>query len=524
MKKKVLIPTKLESIATTILSEHGYVVVSDAETSLLEQAKEHSDALALIVRSEKVSAEVMDAFPALKLIVRAGAGFDTIDIAYARKKNIDVMNTPGANANAVAEEVVALVLSYYRHIVQGDITTRAGLWEKKHLMGSELTGKTVGIVGVGNIGRLVAKRMQGFEVKVLGFDPILSSVRARDMGIELCTLEEIFSQCDIITLHVPGGEQTRHMVDKNLLGLLKEGAVLINCARCGVVDEEALREVKKSKKIAYLNDVYPEDKAGEKAVADIADIMLPHLGASTLEANLTAAERAATQLIDYIEHGISSCVVNKGIPDDLDPRYQYLAYSLAQFGTKFLRGMSVRMIELTFYGDLSRYAQWFYAPLLAGLSPEMDRGLMPKDAQKILADKGVAIQVREPDESKGYGESMTIDLIADEGNKVRKVSLRGTIVEGTPMISRFNQFSRLYFDVTGHSVVFVYKDRPGVLARITSSLAEHNINIDNAHVPRDSSGAQAMACLKTNKAVSKEVVASIAAEIEADVAFAASLS
>lgn len=522
--KKILIPTKLERIAAVTLESLGYFVVSDAETTLQEQAVEHSDAQAFIVRSEKVTADIMELYPQLRLIVRAGAGFDTIDIAYARKRGIDVMNTPGANANAVAEEVVALVLAQYRHIVKGDITTRAGQWEKKHLMGLELTGKTVGIVGVGNIGRLVAKRMQGFEVKVWGYDPVLSSVKARDMGIELCTLADIFAQCDIITLHVPGGEQTRNMVDKALLESMKPEAVLVNCARCGVVDEEALREVKKTKKIAYLNDVYPEDKVGEKSVADIADIMLPHLGASTLEANLVAAQRAADQLHAYFEHGISSCVVNKHIPDDLEPSYQYLAYSLAHFGSKFLQGMSVRMIELTFYGDLQKYAQWFYAPLLAGLSPDREKGLMPKDAQNILKEKGVAIQLRQPDESKGYGNSMTIDLIADEGIKVRKVSLRGTVVEGgVPMISRFNQFDRLYFDVKGNSLVFVYKDRPGVLAHITAALAKNNINIDNAHVPRDSSGDMAMACLKTNSAVSKQQVAAIAAQIGAHVSFSTSL-
>lgn len=522
--KKVLIPTKLESVAAELLSVRGYTVLNDADTPLIDQAATHSDAFALIVRSEKVTPEIIDAFPDLKLIVRAGAGFDTIDIAYARKRGVDVMNTPGANANAVAEEVVALVLAQYRHIIAGDITTRAGKWEKKNLMGSELTGKTVGIVGLGNIGRLVAKRMSGFDVKVMGYDPVLSSVKARDMGIELTSLEDIFSKCDIVTMHVPGGEQTRNMVDKTLLSLLKPGAVIVNCARCGVVNEEALREAKKTKELHYLNDVYPEDKAGEKSVADIADIMLPHLGASTIEANLTAATRAAEQLIAYAEHGISTFVVNKGIPDDLDPRYQYLAYSLAHMGRQFLGGMPVRMIETTFYGKLAPFEQWFYAPILAGLSPDMDRGLMPKDAKNILDKQGVALQSRTPDESKGYGHSMTIDLIADDGSKVRKVSLRGTVTEGMPMISRFNQFERLYFEVNGNSLILVYKDRPGVLAAITTALAEKNINIDNAHVPRDLAGETAMACLKTNKPVSREIVDMLAKQIDATVAFSTSLN
>lgn len=522
--KKVLIPTKLESIAAEILEARNYTVISDPDTPLSEQAKLHPDAFALIVRSEKITPELIDAFPELKLIVRAGAGFDTIDIAYARKRNVDVMNTPGANANAVAEEVVAMVLAQYRHIIPGDLTTRAGKWEKKNLMGRELTGKTIGIVGLGNIGRLVARRLSGFEVSVLGYDPVLSSVKARDMGIELTSLSEIFTKSDIISMHVPGGEQTLNMVDTELLQLMKPGALLVNCARCGVVNEEALRQVKKSKEIRYLNDVYPEDKAGEKAVADIADIMLPHLGASTIEANLTAAKRAADQLIAYVEHGMTTFVVNKGTPDDLDSRYQYLAYCLAHMGRKFLGGMPVRMIETTYYGKLAPFAEWFQAPILAGLSPDMDQGLMPKDARNILEKQGVTISVRDADETKGYGNTMTIDLIADEGNKVRKVSLRGTITEGVPMISRFNQFNRLYFDIPGNSLIFIYKDRPGVLASITKGLAEKDINIDNAHVPRDSQGDTAMACLKTNKPVSKEIVAELAKTIDASVAFFTNLN
>lgn len=521
--KKILIPTKLESVAAEMLSVRGYTVLCDADTPLLEQAATHSDAFALIVRSEKITPEIIDAFPDLKLIVRAGAGFDTIDIAYARKKGVDVMNTPGANANAVAEEVIALVLAQYRHIVKGDITTRAGQWEKKNLMGSELTGKTLGIVGLGNIGRLVAKRLSGFEVKVLGYDPVISSVKAQEMGIELTSLSEIFTRCDIVTMHVPGGEMTRDMVGVELLSLMKPGAVLVNCSRCGVVNEAALRAVKKEKAVYYLNDVYPEDKAGEKEVADIADIMLPHLGASTIEANLTAAKRAAEQLIAYVEHGISTFVVNKGTPDDLDPRYQYLAYSLAHMGHLFLDGMPVRQIETTFYGKLAPFEQWFYAPILAGLSPDMDRGLMPRDAKNIMDRQGVTLQSRQPDESKGYGHSMTLDFIAEKGRKVSKVSLRGTLAEGRPMISRLNQFNRLYFEVNGNNLILMYKDRPGVLASITSALAARDINIEDAHVPRDPQGDMALACLKTNKPVPREIVSLLSKEIKATVAFATSL-
>ena len=187
--KKVLIPTKLDALASKILADRGYEVVQEPKTPVLDLAKAHPDAHAVIVRSEKVTAEVIDALPRLKAVVRAGAGFDNIDGKYARSKGIDVMNTPGANSNAVAEEVVALILADIRHVVRADVTTREGLWEKAKLMGRELTGKTVGIVGLGHIGRLVAKRISGFECRVLGYDPLVPPEKAKEFGIEPADVE-----------------------------------------------------------------------------------------------------------------------------------------------------------------------------------------------------------------------------------------------------------------------------------------------------------------------------------------------
>lgn len=522
--KKVLIPTKLEALAANILTQAGYLVIQDDATDLSTQAAQHPDACALIVRSEKVSPEIIDALPHLKLVVRAGAGYDTIDIAHARKNNIDVMNTPGANANAVAEEVVAMTLAQYRHIVRGDQSTRAGQWEKKHLMGCELANKTLGIIGLGNIGRLVAKRMQGFDVKVLGYDPVLAPQKARDMGITPCSLEEIFEQADIITLHVPGGASTKHMVNKELMSSMKDGALLINCARFGIVDEESFSALKaEGKNIHYLTDVYAEDKAGEKASAAYADLMLPHLGASTIEANLTAARRAAEQMIAYFDQGITSCVVNKGTPDGLNPEYQHLAFLLASLARKSTEGKPIRQITCTFYGSLHPFSQWFLAPILAGLTPHVERGLMPADAQKALATQGIDFISREPQTEKNYGDSMTIDLITEENHEIHSISVRGVIAEGVPMVSRFSNFSGLYFDLRGNSLVVQYKDRPGVIALIAAALAENNINIDNIAAPRDKKSGDSLAVLKVNQALSPAVVETIKKQIEPKLIFALSL-
>ena len=182
--QNILIPTKLNAAAKQLLEEQGYTVVQDADASMDELIKQHPDTEALIVRSNKVTPEVLDALPKLRLVVRAGAGYNTIDVKHARKNGVDVMNTPGANSNAVAEEVITLVLSHFRHVLRGDASVREGLWEKKKLMGRELSGKTIGILGLGNIGQFLIKRLRGFDCRIVGFDPLISAARAEELGVD----------------------------------------------------------------------------------------------------------------------------------------------------------------------------------------------------------------------------------------------------------------------------------------------------------------------------------------------------
>ncbi len=503
--KQVLIPTKLEKVAKELLAAKGFTVTQDADATLADLAKKYPDTQALIVRSEKVTAAVIDALPKLKVVIRAGAGYDNIDTKYARKKGVDVMNTPGANANGVAEEVIAMVLAQYRQIIPADATTRQGLWEKKNYMGREVTGKTLGIVGLGNIGRLVAKRLEGFEVKVLGYDPVISAARAQEMGVELCGLEKLFAEADIISLHVPATPETKGMVNAALLKLMKPGAVLVNCARAEIVNEDDLRAVKQEKKIAFLNDVYPADAAGPKSCADIADIMLPHLGASTHEANWAAAKRSAEQLIAYAERGVTTYVVNKGVPDGLDERFQQLAYHLTCVARGFLGAAPVSRIEASFYGTLHPFGKWFLPPIVAAITSDFDPSETPDAAEAFLAGKGISVGIRDTDESKKYGSSMTLDLTAGAGGKLQSVSVRGTIAEGNLMISRIDDFDKLYFMPEGHSLMVVYKDRPGVLAKITAAVAAAEINIEDIRSPHNADGTMSLAVLKVNRAVPAEV-------------------
>jgi len=516
--KKVLIPTKLHAVARETLDKHGnYNVVQDDSADLGTLASQHPDTYALIVRSEKVTAEIIDALPSLKVIIRAGAGYNTIDIKYARSRNVDVMNTPGANANAVAEEVIALMLADARHIVPADASTRAGGWEKKAFMGKEVTGKAIGIVGFGAIGQLVAKRLSGFDVKILAYDPFLSDERARDLKAESAELTEIFEKCDYVSLHMPENDETRGIINKSLLARMKNGATLINCARAGIINEEDLRALKADKNLRYLNDVYPKDEAGDKPIADVADIMLPHLGASTQEANYNAALRSATQLIGYDDKGIASYVVNRDVPEGLDRAYSELAFALAHLCRSIAGGnKQMKLIETSFYGDLAKFGDWLLVQIVAALSDDFDRTQGYDAALEYLKEMGVEYFNRETDTSKGYGNSITVDVTTSvDAAHFQRISVRGTVAEGNMMVSRINDFDKLYFEPTGTAVLFIYKDRPGVIGQIGNALAEAGINIDDMRNPHDPSGENSLALMKISQKIDADVVEKIAGKIEA---------
>jgi len=516
--RHVLIPTKLDTISAEMLKEKGYTVVQDMENSLEDLAKQYPETEVLIVRSEKVTADIIDALPKLKLVVRAGAGYNTIDIKYARRNNVAVMNTPGANSNAVAEEVVAMMLADARHIVQGDITTRAGEWCKGKMMGKELTNKSIGILGLGNIGRLLIKRLQGFDMTFLGYDPFISADRAEQMGVKLATIEEIFEECDYISLHIPENDETRGSINADLFAKMKDGATLVNCARAGVIDEEALREIKKTKNVRYLNDVYPKDVAGEKTVADVADLMLPHLGASTKEANFTAAKRSAEQTMDFFDKGITDCVVNKDVPDGLDKKFQSLAYTLAAIGKSYLGDKAPHEISTTFYGKLSQYDKWMLPPIIAALSSEADPYFDAATASAFIDERGITVHNREIDAAKNYGEAMTIDLVEGK-DTLNKVSVRGTITENNVMISRINKFDKLYLEPTGNNLFVEYNDEPGVIGKIAGILGKENINILDIRAPQDLTTNRSLAVIKTNIPATAAVVAQIRDAVKDGIAF-----
>ena len=521
-KKIVLIPTSLDPIAKELLESNShYEVIQDSTEDISVLAKKYPNTFALIVRSEKVTAELMDRFAALKVIVRAGTGYNTIDTQYARKKGIDVMNTPGANANAVAELVISMILADARHILAADQSTREGKWEKKKFMGTEISNKVLGIIGLGAIGQLVARRVQGFEMKLLGYDPLISADRERELDIEMVDLPHLFSKSDYITLHIPENAQTKNLIDYALLSLMKPNATLINCARSGVLNEDDFQLANQEKGIRLLNDVYPKDVPGEKSLKDVAPILLPHLGANTKEANHNAAQLAAQRLIEFDEKGITSYIVNRDIPEGLDEAFGELAFTLSQLCRK-LGGKESKlcMIETSIYGKLQPFSQWLLIPIVAALSKDFDRSKDFNAACQYLLEMGITYQNRETDSSKKFDNSITLDLVVsvDQGHLLRS-SIRGTVAEGTLMISRINDYDKLYFEPKGHTLFFTYHDRPGVLGHIGAKLSENNINIDDVRNPHDTKGEQSIAILKVNCEVKEPLIEDIKKDINAHVGF-----
>ncbi len=520
--KKVLIPTKLHVVTAERLQDHGgYNVIQDETTPLPELIRMHHDAYALIVRSEKVTSEILAAAPQLKVIIRAGAGYNTIDTKAARARGVDVMNTPGANSNAVAEEVIAMMLADARHIVKADPSVRAGKWEKKQFMGTEITGKTVGIVGLGYIGQLVAKRLSGFECMLLGYDPIVTAERAKHVNVTMLSLQELFEQADYISLHIPENEETRGCINAELLERMKPGATLINCARAGILDENALREIKARKNLRFLNDVYPKDEEGPKSVTDLADLMLPHLGASTREANRNAAIRAAEQLIDFDDKGIMSYVVNRDIPLGLNEHFCDLAYTVGKLCRCIvtLQGKP-RHIETSIYGSLAPYADWLATSIVAGICEDFDRTSGPQGTYGYVEEHGLTFTNRQVDENKQFENSITVDLTAQIGEEQMKhVSVRGTVEEGVMLISRINEFDKLYFEPVGPVILFLYQDRPGVIGTIGRMLAERDINIEDMRNPHDPKTDRSLAILKISQVVPEQELQRMKAEIDAIAAF-----
>lgn len=311
---KVLVSDSLAEEGIEILQQAEGIEV-DVKVGLSPQELKEiiPDYHGLVIRSAtKVTAEIIDAAKNLKVIGRAGAGLDNVDIPAATKRKIVVMNTPGGNTISVAEHTISLMFSLARHVPQATSSMKAGKWEKKKFMGMELYQKTLGIIGIGNVGAIVADRALGLKLKVIAHDPFVSKEKAQEMGVELVSLDELFQRADIITIHTPLIDETRGLINAASFEKMKEGVIIINCARGGIVVEEDLcQAIKKGKVRGAALDVFEKEPPGSCSLLELEEVICtPHLGASTEEAQINVAVAVAEQISDYLLKGEIRNAVN----------------------------------------------------------------------------------------------------------------------------------------------------------------------------------------------------------------------
>ncbi|MDT4969023.1 MAG: D-3-phosphoglycerate dehydrogenase / 2-oxoglutarate reductase [Acidobacteriota bacterium] len=483
---------------------------------LLESVK-HCDGL--IVRSEtKVTPEVMDAATRLRVIGRAGVGVDNIDVPAATSRGIVVMNAPDGNTITTAEHTIALLVSLARQVPQANESLRKGRWDRKRFLGVELQGKTLGVIGLGRIGRVVANRARAFGMNIIAYDPFIAPEQARDLESELGTLDEVFARADFLTVHTPLTAETRGVINAHAFSKMKRGVRIINCARGGLVDENALLAAIKEGIVAGAAlDVFEREPppADHPLLALDQVIATPHLGASTAEAQEGVAFTVAEQMRDYLLTGALRGAVN--IPalgaqelNVLQP-YVQLAESLGRFQAQ-LSDDAVREVHLEYAGEIVDLdAAPVTRAFVAGLLRDMSARVNVVNAFVIAEERGIAVTAAYKRIGSDSAPAIRTRVRTSRGEQ----TVAGTLFEemgrhADGRITEINGF-RLEAVPHGHMLVTRNHDVPGVIGRIGTILGEHHVNISRFHLGRRERGGEAMAVIETDAALGEEVVCALRA-------------
>jgi len=445
---------------------------------------------ALVVRSAtKITAPVLAAADTLAVVGRAGVGVDNVDCDAATMRGVVVMNTPTGNTTTTGELAIALLTSIARHIPRADRQTRGGDWKKKALMGTELTGKTLGVIGLGRIGRVVATRALGLSMNVIASDPFLSKAGASSPidGVMLMSLEELLAQSDFVTLHVPISDDTRNLLSRERLALMKPGARLINAARGGLVDEVALAEALESGHLAgaALDVLAQEPPAPENPLLGREDVILtPHLGASSLEAQENVAVGIAEQISTYFQQGVAHNAVNAPAVSDHTLRSLRHYILLAEKMGRYLAQRTVepiRKIEFTVSGEVQAEDDGYLALtfLVAVLSQGLEGGVNFVNAPGLANERGIRLLTACEEESSFFPSQLKARVSTKGGAETHLVT--GTVFGEQP---RFVRIDATHVDLAPEGVMLITKhnDRPGVLGAIGTVLGKANINIRRAEL------------------------------------------
>lgn len=465
----------------------------------------------------KITAEALDGNHRLRAIARAGVGTDNIDLEAATRHGIVVMNTPCGNTVSTAEHAIALMLALSRNIHPACQSLLEGRWDRKKYMGTQLAGKTLGIVGLGRVGQAVAQRARGLEMRVLGYDPFLSTARAKELGIEPCqSTDEMLPLVDYLSVHTPLNDGTRNLIGHEQVRLIKRGARLINCARGGIFNEEALVDGLKSGQLAGVAlDVYPEEPCTSSPLFGLPGVLCtPHLGASTEEAQTNVAVEAAELLIDFFTTGAIKQSVNMS---PLDPKtladlrgYMNVAWRLGLL----LAQMDHRpptLCRLSYQGGVAKKdTRLLSAAFAAGLLEHaMDTGANIVNAEVILRERGIEIQEQRSTDPGEYSSLVTAEVVTEEKTSVAAGTIFGNNMPRLVEKSNCRVESRL----DGVLMVFSHRDQPGVIGKVGTVFGRHRLNIAQMSVGRsaDKPGGEAIGILALDSQPPAEALAEVLA-------------
>ncbi len=511
---KVLISDKMDPKAAQIFRERGVEVDEITGKTPDELAAIIGEYDGLAIRSStKATKAILDAATNLKVIGRAGIGVDNVDIPYASSKGVVVMNTPFGNSITTAEHAIALMFALARQLPEADASTQAGKWEKNRFMGVELTSKTLGLIGAGNIGSIVADRALGLRMKVIAYDPFLTPERAVEMGVEKVELDQLLARADFITLHTPLTDQTRNILSKENLAKTKKGVRIINCARGGLIDEAALKEALDSGHVAGAAlDVFVTEPATESPLFGTANfISTPHLGASTSEAQVNVAIQVAEQMADFlVSGGVTNALNMPSLSAEEAPRlkpYMALAEKLGSLVGQLAHG-ALDGISIECEGAAAELNQKpITGAVLAGLMRVHSDTVNMVNAPFLAKERGLDVREVRHEREGVYHTLVRVTVSTQAGDR----SVAGTLFgDAAPRLVELFGI-KVEADLAGHMLYIVNEDAPGFIGRLGTALGAAGVNIGTFHLGRREAGGEAVLLLSVDDAVSPELLATVKA-------------
>ena len=516
MAPKVLVSDKLSETAVQIFRDRGIEVDFDPsigkDKDKLLSVIDQYDGLA-IRSATKATEKIINAASNLKVIGRAGIGVDNIDRAAASKKGVIVMNTPFGNMITTAEHAIAMMFAVARQIPEASASTHAGKWEKSKFMGVELTGKTLGVIGAGNIGGIVCERALGLKMKVVAYDPFLSQERAEKLGVQKVDLDELLARADFITLHVPKTEQTSNILNAEAIAKMKPGVRVINCARGGLVDEVALAEALKSGHVAGAAfDVFEVEPATDSPLFNLPNVVCtPHLGAATTEAQENVAMQVAEQMSDYLLTGAVTNALNMPSVTAEEAKTMGPWLALAGHLGAFIGQMTsepIKAINILYDGTVaSMNLAALNCGVVAGIMKAGNPDVNMVSAPVIAEERGIKISTTNQNKSGVFDAYIKVTVVT----QTRERSVAGTVFsDGKP---RFIQIKGINVDaeIGRHMLYTTNNDVPGIIGVLGSTMGKNDVNIANFTLGRAAEGGQAIALLYVDAPVSDLVLADLQA-------------